>query len=271
MRSLLTYFLLTFIISWSFFIIAAIISRNANSLDSGFSPIGYFIYLIGVFAPALVAVFLSWREQGKAGVLALLSKILKAPAYLGWYLFAVGYFVAIKLLAAVVYRIATDRWPLFGHETFYIIIAGIIFSTPAQAGEEVGWRGFALPRMADRIGLAGASIILGIIWASWHLPFFFFYGVDKYGQSFPVYLLSVVAISIAMAWLYWRTKGSLLLTMLMHAAINNTTGIVPSALVGAANPFSLNASPIAWVTTAFMWLFAFYFLIRMRGVKIEPG
>jgi hypothetical protein len=71
MRSLLTFFLLTFIFSWSFFIIAAIISRNANSLDSGFSPIGYFIYLIGIFAPALVTIFLSWREEGKAGVLAL--------------------------------------------------------------------------------------------------------------------------------------------------------------------------------------------------------
>ena len=271
MRSLLTFFLLTFIISWSLFIVAAIISPNATSLDSGFSPIGYFIYLIGVFAPALVAVFLSWREQGKAGVLALLNKIFKAPTYLGWYLFAVGYFAAIRLLAAVVYRIATGQWPLFGHEIFYVIIAAIIFSTPVQAGEEVGWRGFALPRMAGRMGLAGASIILGIIWATWHLPFFFFHGVDKYGQSFPVYLLTVVAISIAMAWLYWRTKGSLLLTMLMHAAVNNTTGIVPSALVGAANPFSLNASPIAWITTAFMWLFAVYFLIQMRGVKIEPG
>jgi membrane protease YdiL (CAAX protease family) len=270
MRSLLTFFLLTFIISWSFFIIAAIISRNANSFDSGFSPIGYFIYLIGVFAPALVGAFLSWREQGKAGVLALLSRIFKVPAYLGWYIFAVGYFVAIKLLSAVVYRIATDRWPLFGHRALYIIIAAIIFSIPVQAGEEVGWRGFALPRMADRIGLAGASIILGIIWGAWHLPFFFFYGVDKYGQSFPVYLLSVVAISIAMAWLYWRTKGSLLLMMLMHAAINNTTGIVPSALVGAANPFSLNASPIAWITTAFLWIFAIYFLWQMRGVKIDP-
>jgi len=269
MRSLVKFFLLTYIISWSLFISAAIISRNANSPDSEFSPAGYFIYLIGVFAPALVAVFLSWREERKAGVLALLSKIFKAPTYLGWYIFAIGYFATVKLLAAVVYRIPIGQWPLFGHEAFYIIVAGIIFSTPMQAGEEIGWRGFALPRMANRFGIAGASVILGIIWAAWHLPFFFLHGADKFGQSFPVYLLSVVALSVAMAWLYWRTHGSLMLTMLMHAAANNTTGIVPSASLGAVNPFSLNASPIAWISTAFMWLFAFYFLIQMRGVKIE--
>jgi membrane protease YdiL (CAAX protease family) len=268
MRSLVKFFLLTYIISWGLFIIAAIISRNSKSLDSGFSPVGYFIYLIGVFAPALVAVFLSWREKRKAGVRALLSKIFKAPTYLGWYIFAIGYFATIKLFAAVVYRIANGRWPLFGHEAFYIIAAGIIFSTPMQAGEEIGWRGFALPRMANRFGVAAASLILGIIWAAWHLPFFFMQGVDKFGQSFPVYLLSVVAISVAMAWLYWRTEGSLLLTMLMHSAINNTTDIVPSTVAGAVNPFSMNASPIAWITTALMWLVTFYFLIQMRGVKI---
>ena len=270
MRSLVKFFLLTYIISWSLFIIAAIISRNADSPDAGFSPAGYLIYLIGVFAPTLVAVFLSWRETRRAGVLALLRKIFTAPTYLGWYIFAIGYFATIKLFAAVVYRIAIGRWPLLGHEAFYIIVAGIIFSTPMQAGEEIGWRGFALPRMSNRLGVAGASIILGIIWAGWHLPFFFLHGNDKFGQSIPVYLLSVVAISVVMARLYWRSNESVMLTMLMHAAINNTTGIVPSTSLGAVNPFSLNASLIAWVTTALMWLFAFYFLIQMRGVKIKP-
>jgi membrane protease YdiL (CAAX protease family) len=61
---------------------------------------------------------------------------------------------------------------------------------------------------------------LGAIWALWHLPFFFIAGVDKPGQSFPIYMLGTMAISVAMAWLYWRTGGSLLVTMLMHAAVN---------------------------------------------------
>jgi membrane protease YdiL (CAAX protease family) len=88
----------------------------------------------------------------------------------------------------------------------------IVFSTPLQAGEEIGWRGFALPHLSRRLGLASASIVLGVIWASWHLPFFFIPGTDKSGQSFAVYLVTVTAVSVAMAWLFWRTNGSLLLT-----------------------------------------------------------
>jgi len=98
-----------------------------------------------------------------------------------------------------------------------------VLSTPVQAGEEVGWRGYALPRLAERLGLPWASVALGVIWACWHLRLFFLFdGADTFGQSFPVYLLSVTALSVAMAWLYWRTGASLLATMLLHAAVNNT-------------------------------------------------
>ena len=249
---------------------AAVISHDTNSADSPLSPLGYIMYFIGVFAPALVAIFLSWREKGNKAVSALLMKILKAPNDWRWYVFAVGYLVIIKLLAAIIHRIVTGQWPLFGHESFFIIIVAIIFSTPTQAGEEIGWRGFALPRLTDRFGLPIASVILGIIWAAWHLPFFYFQNADKSGQSFPVYLLSVTALSVAMAWLYWRTNNSLLMTMLMHSAVNNTTGIVPSALAGATNPFSLNASFVAWITTVIMCILAVYFLKQMRSARFEP-
>src|SRR5262245_12705423 len=269
MRSLFYFFSLTYLVSWSLFITAAFISRYSTSSESPFSPFGYVIYLTGVFAPSIVAVFLSWREKGKAGVVVLLKKIFKAPADVRLYLFAVGYLITIKLVAAVIFRITFAHWPLFGQESLFIILIAAIFSTPIQAGEEIGWRGFALPRLANRFGLATASLILGIIWAAWHLPFFFIHNTDKFGQSFPVYLLSVTAISVAMAWLYWRSNSSLLMTMLMHSAINNTTGIVPSGSLVASNYFSINASFIAWTTTAIMCVFAVYFLRRMRGARIE--
>ena len=143
-------------------------------------------------------------------------------------------------------------------------------STWVQAGEEIGWRGYALPRLSERFGLAPASIILGILWATWHLPLFFFYGSDIRGQSFPLYLLQVTAVSVAMAWLYWRTGGSLLLVMLLHAAVNNLKDIVPSAVPGATNAFALSASFVGWLTVAFLWIAAAYFLVQMRRTATLP-
>ena len=78
--------------------------------------------------------------------------------------------------------------------------------------------------------------------------------------------VEVTALSVAMAWLYWRTNGSLLLTMLLHAAVNNTKDIVPSAVPGATDPSALSTSLVGWLTVAFLWIAAAYFLARGGGV-----
>lgn len=147
----------------------------------------------------------------------------------------------------------------------------IMVSTWAQAGEEIGWRGYALPRLSKRFGLGSASIIVGIIWASWHLPLFFISQSDKSGQSFLLYLLQVTPLSVAAAWLYWRTQGGLLLVMLLHAAVNNTKDIVPSAVPGATNAFALSTSVVGWLTVTLLWIVAMIFLVRMRGVVELPS
>ena len=271
MLSLLKFFSLTFIVSWILWIASAAILRAPTPQPPGFLAISGFLYLLGVFAPSLVALALTARANGRAGTLTLLRRTVKWSVGARWYVFAVGYMAAIKLGAAVLLRIATGAWPAFGQEPVYIMAIAIPFSTPVQAGEEIGWRGYALPRLSAHLGLSGASIVLGVIWACWHLPFFIISGTDKSGQSFPVYLLSVTALSVAMAWLYWRTNLSLLLTMLMHAAINNTKDIVPSAVSAATDSFSLSSSLVAWFSVAMLWICAVYFLIRMRGVKLQDG
>jgi hypothetical protein len=186
-----------------------------------------------------------------------------------WYLFAIFYLPAIKLSVALVHRAITGSWPRFGNESGYIIVVAIAISTPVQAGEEIAWRGYALPRLARRLGFARASILLGLIWSCWHLPIFFLPGADKYGQSFPVWTLQVVALSVAIRWLYAHTNGSLLLTMLMYSAVNQTVGIVPSANVNPGNPFALSVSLVMWLTAAFLWITALYFLVRMPTVELS--
>jgi len=186
---------------------------------------------------------------------------------LRWYAFAIGYLAGTKLLAAVIHRVTLGVWPAFGDISVLLMIGGILVSTWVQAGEEVGWRGYALPRLAGRLGLGGASVFLGVIWALWHLPLFYLPGSGSDGQSFPIYLLQVTALSVAMSWLYWKTRGSLLLVMVMHASVNNTTGIVPAALPGASDPLSFQGTPVAWLTVGVAWTLAALLLIRMRGVR----
>jgi membrane protease YdiL (CAAX protease family) len=261
------YFLLTFTVSWICFIGIAAISQRDPLLSPALLLLQQALLYIGVFTPALVALFLSSRTGIRGETKTLLGRIGRWQVPIKWYVFAVGYLAIIKILVALIHRVVTGEWPVFGREAWYIMIAAILFSAWVQAGEEIGWRGFALPRLTVKFGLPVSTLLLGILWACWHLPLFFVKGADTFGQSFPLYLLQVTALSVAMGYLYWRTGGSLLLVMLMHAAVNNTKGIVSSAVQGATNPFALSNSPVAWLTVALLWVFAIYFLIRMRNVK----
>jgi CAAX protease family protein len=256
----MAFFLLTFVLTWSCFGTLAILARGTS-----LGVTGYALLLLGTFAPSIVAVWLTYCAEGSAGVAALLGRIVRWQVGARWYLFAVVFFPAIKLAVALTHRVLAGAWPGFGNESPAIILTAIIFSTPVQAGEEVGWRGYALPRMAARLGFGPASILLGAIWGLWHLPLFFVPGED-YGQPFFVFAMGTTALSVAIAWLYANSKGSLLLTMLMHSAVNQTVGIVPDRLAEPANPFSLRAPIPFYLTVGFLWIAAGYFLVRFRRV-----
>lgn len=267
MRSLLRFFLLTYALTWVCFISVVKMSHAPRPTAPATAILSGSMLLLGTFAPALMALAVTARDEGRRGVRVLLRRMIQWQVGWRWYLFAVAYMPAVKLSVALIYRLMTGAWPRFGTDSWYIIVPAIIISTPVQAGEEIGWRGYALPRLAGRFGFARASLLLGLIWACWHLPLFFVPGADKYGQSFPVWTLQVVALSVAITWLYAGAGGSLLLTMLMHSAVNQTVGIIPSANPNPGNPFTLSVSLVMRLTAMFLWITAAYFLVRMRNVK----
>lgn len=267
MGSILKFFSLTYAMAWTCFITAAVILGTVASSSPRLGGFAKLLLLLGVLAPSVIAIWLTARSGGRAGTRALLSRLVKWRVGARWYVFAIGYMATIKLAAALVHRIATGAWPPLGQELWYVILASIAITTMAQSGEEIGWRGYALPRMAARFGLGRASVLLGLIWAFWHVPLFFIPGVSQTGQSLPVYLLMVPALSVAIAWLYGHTNGSLLLTMLMHASINQTAKLVPMADPTATNPLALSDSLVVWLILAFLWIGAAYFLVRMPKVE----
>jgi membrane protease YdiL (CAAX protease family) len=262
---LLGFLLLTFAFTWTAWLAPAALAAPGKG---GFFGVGSPVFLLGVFAPGFLALALTAYDEGRAGVAQLLARIGKWQVGTRFYLFAVGYMAATKLLAALINRIASGAWPTFGDTPLPLMLGAILVSTWVQAGEEVGWRGYALPRLATYLGLGGASVVLGVIWALWHLPLFFLQASGSEGQSFPIYVLHVTALSVAMSWLYWKTEGSLLVVMLMHASVNNTTGIVPAAVPNAVDTMSFEGSPVAWVTVGVSWLMAALLLSRMRGAEI---
>lgn len=263
--ALVGFFLLTFAVTWTAWLAPTAWGLRGTSVWFG---LGGPVFLLGVFAPAVVAVALTLYSEGRVGAARLLARIGTWQVGAHLYVFAIGYMAATKLVAALIHRVAIGAWPSLGDTPVPVMLVAILFSTWVQAGEEVGWRGYALPRLATHLGLGGASIVLGVIWAFWHLPLFFLEGSGSDTQSFPIYVLHVTALSVAMSWLYWKTEGSLLLVMLMHAAVNNTAGIVPAAAAHAVDPMSFDGTVVAWGAAGVSAVVAVWLLVRMRGAEL---
>ena len=259
------YLLLTFAFTWSIWGAIAAFGTDGAPLFALGGP----VFLLGVFGPGIVAVGLTRYERGPEGVARLVGRIGRWQVAWPFYLFAASYMIATELLAAVLHRLFLGVWPAFEGAPLLLILPAIVFSTLVQAGEELGWRGYALPRLSRVVGLPAASLLIGAVWALWHLPLFFMAGTDSVGTSFVIYLLHVIALSVAMAWLYWRTGGSLLLVMLMHAAINNTGGLVPGVPAAPVHPLSFAAPPIALLSLLVATVVAALLFSQLRGARLQ--
>src|SRR5262245_22840797 len=169
---------LTFGVSWSLYAAAAMVPLTAAGSLSGLAVA---LLYGGTFGPAAVGMLLASRSP--TGVAGLLNGVRKIHVPLWYYAFAIGYMLSIKTIAALTHRVLTGE-SLHAGFAWYLFPVAVAISAPVQIGEELGWRGYLLPRVASQIGYRRAGLFIGAIWAAWHLPLFFIRGVDLYGQSF---------------------------------------------------------------------------------------
>ena len=184
------------------------------------------------FAPSLAAFLVAGLFLRPGGVGALLRQVRRWRVGLGWYVVALGGSTAVSLLALAVQTVIVGRMPpqwlvLPTAAQAFGLIGGLVVG---PLGEEFGWRGFALPRLQRRLGALGASVVLGVIWATWHQWPELTPGTHAFFTlSLAVFMLRLVALAILFAWLYNSTKGALLVPMVAHAGHNLANHLVPAA------------------------------------------
>lgn len=240
---LLAYFVLAYAITWIFEIPLAAVGQGWIE-----SEIPFAIHYLGGFGPMLAALIVTALVQGRSGIRALLAGLLRWRVGAGWVLFSLLSPFAMFGLAAVVMRATTGAWPnlaLLGEVDYfpYLGIAGavILWLLTWGLGEEVGWRGFALPRLQRNRSALSATIILGVIHAFWHLPAFFYrdtYKAMGLAAGLPMLVISVVAAAILFTWIFNSTRGSLLMVIIFHAlfdwlSVSKAGGATASAIMSA--------------------------------------
>ncbi len=185
----------------------------------------------GAIMPAVSAVVVLGFSEGRAGVEQLLRKLVVWRVGVQWYLVALLSPLAILLMALPFHtwlggRALPALGPSFWAQALpsagVLILLITTFGILISAGEEAGWRGYALPRLQARFGFWQASLILGLLWGCWHLPLFLIPGTTQYGLAFPAYVLASIGYSVIYTCLYNRGRGSVLLASLFHSASNAT-------------------------------------------------
>jgi membrane protease YdiL (CAAX protease family) len=131
--------------------------------------------------------------------------------------------------------------------TVIAVLGMFVFSIfPGSAlGEELGWRGFALPHLQDGHSALAATLILGPLWGFWHLPLWLTGNESHPLPMFPAFVLSAIALSVLLTWIYNSTGGSLLLVVLLHATAN-----LPITVL--LTPLGIDAIQPYWIFTALL-------------------
>jgi hypothetical protein len=211
---LASFFVLAFAISWLLWLPLVV---SGDGSPTGFGSV---LQALGSLVPSSVAIGLVAVLYGRAGVRTLLRRLLIWRVGAGWWVAV----VALSTLALGAVGLSV----LLGGDTPDVtttipgaVVLFVIFIFPGSAGgEELGWRGFALPQLQARRSALGASVVLGVAWGVWHLPLYLT-GADIRPLSlFAPWVLLTVAASVIYTWMYNGTGGSLLIVVLFHAASN---------------------------------------------------
>ena len=180
-----------------------------------------------IMGPTLSAFIMRGLTEGRDGVRRLLRRIILWRVGLRWYFVALVGIPAIILLSTLVLLGALASFQASAVPTtlFLYVVAGPVFLfAGGPVFEEIGWRGFALPRLQRLYGPLVGTLILGALWGLWHLPLFLIPSWDTpHGSLLDIALFVVLAMAIAIVitWVFNNTKQSVLLAILAHGSLNS--------------------------------------------------
>lgn len=225
--SLIVGILLMFLLTWP------IDLANAGVLPL---QVPFVIYIFLGWGFIFASLIMTGLTLGKESVITLLKRYLIWRVDWKWYLVAFLLIPFISLIGiylnAALTQTPVDFSTVLAYQIFgtsanltLLIVPFFLFDAIAN-GEEMGWRGYVLPRLQAKYSALAASLILGVIWGVWHIPKFLSHWDTA---AFAWFMVDVLAKAVLLTWMYNGTRGSLLLVTLFHASFNTAGVLLPIA------------------------------------------
>jgi membrane protease YdiL (CAAX protease family) len=216
-KTLIPFLALSFGLTWG---IAALLIIFTDQVVAIFGEISSSnpLYILAVYAPGIVGVFLVWQKYGVKGLVSFFRRLTLWRAPAPWWWFLLLGIPAIVYLGAALNGTISDPFPF---SPWYQVFPALLLAFFLGTIEEFGWRGVALPLLQRKMSPFWAGLTLGIIWAAWHIPAFLLSGTAHSAWSFVPFFGGVVAISVILTPLFNSARGSLLIAYLYHFQMMN--------------------------------------------------
>lgn len=256
-----TFFALAYAISWLAWL---------GSVLGLAEPIRTLGFIVGGYGPALAALVVVWVGSDSVRVWA--RQIVDWRVAPRWYVAALTIpLVLIALTSAGLELVGTSVDPgLLPERVSLVLVSFVSIALVGGGNEEPGWRGLALPKLQERYAPVSATLVLGVVWALWHLPLLAtgpttFHGLAEFvdiAPSIGVRILNIVGVAFILTWIYNET-GSVLLAILAHTGFNtaNSTLVpLPLEVINAGD-----STTILVVTTVAIWVIVAALFVATRG------
>ncbi len=254
-HQLISMYLILFVLAWSVMIPQALYSQGFLS-----APLPVFLEILTGWAPAIAAVTITAMVAGRAGVRELFKRLLNWRVGAQWYLVAF-FLLALLILGGIGLHVlfggAIPAIPAAGAPLWKIAFAFLLF---VGLGflinmEEIAWRGFALPKLQSHYNVLVACVLLAIPEVTLHLPLFWVKDNPFY-QTVGLFWFSAFSVALVFiyAYIFNKTKGSLLLVTILHASQNAWANLLSD---NTARPF--------YFTVALVWMIAIALIFLTKG------
>jgi hypothetical protein len=240
-RALIPFLVLTFVVAWGFIALLVVLPPSLERL-LGPPSASHPLFLLAVWAPALVAVPLVRLRAGRGAVRRYSSRLVRWRAPAGWYAFLL---IGIPALFAAGAALAgRSPWQL-DYAGGVALLQALALMAVLGPVEELGWRGFALPLLQRRMAPLWAGVMLGLVWSVWHLPAFYLAGTPQNGWEILPFFLGTTAVSVILTPLFNRSGGSILLAGAFHYQLINP--LWPDGQPYDMYLFAAVAAVVVWV------------------------
>ncbi len=228
------FFTVTFLWSWLFWLPFVLAGAGIIDLGDAGAALRMPVLIIGAFGPAAGAWYSIRTLRGKGAFRRFMKSF--TDLRFGWKVWS-----AIILIPGIINLAAWYLPELAGHERLPMLLPGL-YAFPVMwlvmvflggGQEEIGWRGYIMPILESRYGLWLGNIILGVVWAVWHIPLWFIPGTSQVYFPFVAFTIGLIGMSFFFSWVIKASGGRPFSGLVVHGTINAFIPLFPTVIMDA--------------------------------------